>query len=105
MDGVLVIFTPQSGTDQLTTAQLMIGLQRESAKPMFMSWLGESKVAESRELFSKAKCAHFSAPEYAIEVFRNLANYHQNQQLLLQTPGPLEDKWPEPDVAARARPD
>lgn len=103
VDGVLVIFTPQAGTDQLTTAQLMIGLQRESTKPMFLSWLGEAKVAESRELFSKAKCAHFRSPEYAIEVFRNLANYHQNQKLLLQTPGPLEGKREAPDIdAARA---
>jgi acetyltransferase len=100
VDGVLVIFTPQAGTDHLTTAQLMIGLQRESTKPIFLSWLGEAKVSESRELFSKAKCAHFRAPEYAIEVFRNLANYHQNQKLLLQTPGPLEVKREEPDVAA-----
>jgi acetyltransferase len=92
VDGVLVIFTPQAGTDHMTTAQLMIGLQRESSKPMFLSWLGEAKVTESRELFRKAKCAHFHAPEYAIEVFRNLANYHQNQKLLLQTPGPLEGK-------------
>lgn len=103
VDGVLVIFTPQAGTDHLTTAQLMIGLQRESTKPIFLSWLGEAKVSESRELFSKAKCAHFRAPEYAIEVFRNLANYHQNQKLLLQTPGPLEGKREEPDIAgARA---
>ena len=103
VDGVLVIFTPQAGTDQLTTAQLMIGLQRESSKPMFLSWLGESKVAESRELFSKAKCAHFRAPEYAIEVFRNLANYQQNQKLLLQTPQPLEGKRQEHDAdGARA---
>lgn len=98
VDGVLVIFTPQAGTDHLTTAQLMIGLQRESKKPLFLSWLGEAKVAESRELFSKAKCAHFRAPEYAIEVFRNLASYHQNQKLLLQTPGPLEGKRDAPDV-------
>ncbi|BEV72106.1 MULTISPECIES: bifunctional acetate--CoA ligase family protein/GNAT family N-acetyltransferase [unclassified Paludibacterium] len=103
VDGVLVLFTPQAGTDQLTTAQLMIGLQREASKPIFLSWLGEAKVAESRELFSKAKCAHFRAPEYAIEVFRNLANYHQNQKMLLQTPGPLEGKREAPDVTtARA---
>jgi acetyltransferase len=89
VDGVLVIFTPQAGTDHLTTAQLMVGLQRESNKPLFLSWLGDAKVSESRELFSKSKCAHFRAPEFAIEVFRNLASYHQNQQLLLQTQ-PLE---------------
>jgi acetyltransferase len=98
VDGVLVIFSPQSGTDQLTTAQLMIGLQRESSKPMFLSWLGDSKVAESRRLFVKAKSAHYRAPEYAIEVFRNLANYQQNQKLLLQTPGPLESKRDQADI-------
>ncbi|MBV8679233.1 MAG: bifunctional acetate--CoA ligase family protein/GNAT family N-acetyltransferase [Aquitalea sp.] len=102
VDGVLVIFTPQAGTDHLTTAQLMIGLQRESSKPMFLSWLGDAKVSESRDLFSKAKCAHFRAPEYGIEVFRNLASYNYNQQLLLQTPGPLEGKREAPDLS-RAR--
>ncbi|MDC7700816.1 bifunctional acetate--CoA ligase family protein/GNAT family N-acetyltransferase [Vogesella indigofera] len=103
VDGVLVIFTPQAGTDHLTTAQLMVGLQRESNKPLFLSWLGDAKVSESRELFSKSKCAHFRAPEFAIEVFRNLASYHQNQQLLLQTPGPLEGERLVPDVlSARA---
>ncbi len=98
VDGVLVLFTPQSGTDHLTTAQLMVGLQREAAKPMFLSWLGDARVSESRELFSKAKCAHFSAPEFAIEVFRNLAAYHHNQQLLLQTPGPLGGRQEEANV-------
>jgi len=102
VDGVLVIFTPQAGTDHLTTAQLMIGLQRESSKPMFLSWLGDAKVSESRDLFFKAKCAHFRAPEYGIEVFRNLASYHHNQQLLLQTPSPLEGKREAPDLS-RAR--
>jgi acetyltransferase len=100
VDAVLVIFTPQAGTDQLTTAQLMIGLQRESSKPLLCSWLGDAKVAESRELFSKAKLAHFRAPEYGIEVFSALADYHHNQQLLRQTPGPLEHKRAEPDVIA-----
>ncbi|MFB9156141.1 bifunctional acetate--CoA ligase family protein/GNAT family N-acetyltransferase [Chromobacterium violaceum] len=98
VDGVMVIFTPQAGTDHLTTAQLMIGLQRETTKPLFLSWLGDAKVSESRELFSKAKCAHFRAPEYGIEVFSHLADYQRNQQLLLQTPGPLEGRRNDPDV-------
>ncbi|WP_028537242.1 GNAT family N-acetyltransferase [Paludibacterium yongneupense] len=102
VDGVLVIFTPQAGTDHQTTAQLMVGLQRESSKPLLLSWLGDSKVSSSRELFAKAHSAHFNAPELAIEVFRNLAAYHHNQQLLLQTPGPLDSKREQPDIE-RAR--
>lgn len=103
VDGVLVLFTPQAGTDHLATAQMMVTLQRESSKPLFLSWLGDAKVKESRELFTKARCVHFRAPEYAVEVFRNLAAYHQNQQLLLQTPSPLEENREQPNIAlARA---
>ena len=54
---------------------------------MFMSWLGDSKVASSRELFSRAHGA-LPHPEFAVEVFRSLASFHYNQQLLLQTPAP-----------------
>ncbi len=99
VDGVLVIFTPQAGTDHHTTAELMVGLQKETTKPMFMSWLGDSKVASSRELFSRARMAHFRTPEFAVEVFRSLASFHYNQQLLLQTPGPLQGEQAEPNVA------
>lgn len=98
VDGVLVIFTPQHGTDHLITAQMMVGLQKESKKPLLLSWLGEAKVAQSRELFRKAHCAYFRVPESAIGVFNSLAAYHENQQLLLQTPGPLEGVRSEPDL-------
>lgn len=99
VDGVLVVFTPQAGTDHLATAQMMVTLQRETSKPLFLSWLGDAKVKESRDLLTKARCVHFRAPEYAVEVFRNLASYHQNQQLLLQTPSPLEEDREEPNLA------
>ena len=69
---------------------------------MFMSWLGDSKVASSRELFSRARMAHFRTPEFAVEVFRSLASFHYNQQLLLQTPAPCRANRPS-QCGARAK--
>lgn len=103
VDGVLVIFTPQTGTDHLTTAELMSGLQKETQKPLMMSWLGDARVAESREVFTRHKIANFRTPEFAIEVFRALAAFHENQKMLMQTPSPLKEELSPPDVeTARA---
>ena len=90
VDGALVILTPQMGTDHLTTARLMIDLQKQTKKPLYLSWLGESKVTDSYELFSKAHSACFRMPEHAIEAFSTLADYQRNQKLLSQTPSALE---------------
>ncbi len=103
VDGVLVIFTPQVGTDHLNTAELMSTLQKDSTKPLLLSWLGDAKVAASRELFTKNQMAHFRAPEFAVEVFRGLAAFHRNQQILLQTPEPLSPQQVSPNVAAARR--
>ncbi|MGO3857873.1 MAG: bifunctional acetate--CoA ligase family protein/GNAT family N-acetyltransferase [Neisseriaceae bacterium] len=98
VDGVLVLFTPQMGTDHLTTAQMMVSLQQETSKPLLMSWLGDAKVQASRALFTQARCMHFGAPEHAIAVFKNLVAFHQNQLLLQQTPSPITENRAKPDL-------
>ncbi|WP_434777165.1 GNAT family N-acetyltransferase [Neisseria sp. Ec49-e6-T10] len=97
VDGVLVILTPQMGTDHLTTARLMIDLQKQTKKPLFLSWLGETKVNDSYDLFSKAHSACFRMPEHAIEAFNTLANYQRNQKLLSQIPV-AQEHYVEPDI-------
>lgn len=90
VDGVLVIFSPQQGSDDITTAQLLLQLQKETTKPIMMAWMGDEKVKNSIPLLTQARAIHFKAPEYAIEVFSSLAQFQQNQTLLWQTPKPLE---------------
>ncbi|MCP2041737.1 acetyltransferase [Neisseria sp. HSC-16F19] len=97
VDGVLVLFSPQNGTDHLATAQMMVQLQSETQKPLLLSWMGDTKVQESRALFARSRRVHFNSPDQAIEVFQRLGRYHRNQQLLLQTPAPLTDTQLEPD--------
>ncbi|MBV1775253.1 bifunctional acetate--CoA ligase family protein/GNAT family N-acetyltransferase [Burkholderiaceae bacterium DAT-1] len=103
VDGVLVIYTPQAGTDHIATAQAMIDLKAKYGKLLMLVWLGDKRVAQSRRLLAEAKMAWFSTPEYAIEAFASLALYQYIQKLSLQTPGPL-DLRSEPDVTtARKR--
>ncbi len=102
-DAVLVLLAPQSGTDHLTTAKMMIQLQTETQKPILLSWLGGTKVQSSRELFAQSKRVHFSSPEQAMAVFRKLADYNHNQRLLLQTPPPMNDNHLRPDLQAAHR--
>lgn len=100
-DGVLVILTPQAGTDHLATAERMIELRRRHGKLLMLAWLGDKKIALSRKLLDRARMAYFFSPEHAVEAFASLAAWNYIQELSLQTPGPLASRG-EPDVG-RAR--
>uniref|UniRef100_UPI0035B3E97A acetate--CoA ligase family protein n=1 Tax=Chitinimonas sp. TaxID=1934313 RepID=UPI0035B3E97A len=100
-DGVLVILTPQAGTDHLATAEAMIALRGRHPKLLMLVWLGDKKAAPARSLFDRSQTAYFFSPEYAVEAFASLAAWTYIQELSLQTPGPLAERS-EPDVI-RAR--
>lgn len=100
-DGVLVILTPQVGTDHYATAESMIALRNTSKKMLMLAWMGDKKIAASRQRFDEARMAYFFTPEHAVEAFANLASYGYIQQISLQTPGPLVSQI-EPDLS-RAR--
>ncbi|MDO8988983.1 MAG: bifunctional acetate--CoA ligase family protein/GNAT family N-acetyltransferase [Sideroxyarcus sp.] len=100
VDGVLAILTPQAMTKPLESAQVLIDIAKansNSNKPLLACWMGETQVAESRRLFTKAHRPHFRTPEVAVEVFSHLHDYYRNQKMLMQMPGPLAHHI-EPDV-------
>ncbi len=97
VDAVLVILTPQATSYPLETAEVIVELAKHSTKPILACWMGGTQVKESRRLFGQARIPEFRTPETALEGFCYLSAYHQNQQLLLQTPGPLGRVDP-PDV-------
>jgi acetyltransferase len=101
VDGVLVILTPQAGTEHLATAERMIELRKRFDKLIMLAWLGDKKIAESRALLDREQMAYFYSPEQAVEAFTSLAAWTYLQELNLQTPGPLNNRS-EPDVG-RAR--
>lgn len=92
VDAVLVLLTPQAMTEPENVAKAMIEISKRLKKMMLMCWMGESSVASGRKAFDLVKMPTFGSPETAVESFSYLASYHQNQQLLLQVPGPLSEQ-------------
>lgn len=90
-DAVLVLLTPQAMTDPTAIAQGMVELlkQKKSHKPVLTAWLGEKLVKEARHIFTQAGVPTFSTPEAAVEAMHHLAQYQENQTLLMQLPEAL----------------
>jgi acetyltransferase len=97
VDGVLAMLTPQAMTDPLNAARAVVRASKEVDKPVLATWLGDHQVREARAYLSKNEVPEFPSPEASVEAFAYLAHYHRNQKLLLQTPGPLEERS-EPDL-------
>jgi acetyltransferase len=97
VDGVLVMLTPQAMTDPTGAAKAVVDAGKDCKKPLLACWMGEHQVEEAWTLFAKHKLPAFPTPEASVEAFSYLANYHRNQLLLMQVPGPLA-KRSVPDV-------
>jgi len=98
IDGLLVMLTPQALTRPTAVAQAITNATNPSRKPILTSWLGGPQVRQAREIFVAHHIPTFSNPESAVEAFGFLSAYRRNQELLLQTPGPLAELEP-PDLA------
>jgi len=97
-DGLLVILAPQAMTDPLMVARGVVDLAGQSRKPLLTCWMGGEQVQAGRDFLAHADIPGFRTPESAVEGFSYLTNFYRNQQLLLQTPGPMRLDH-KPDVA------
>lgn len=97
VDGVLVMLTPQAMTRPTEAAQAVVEAAKQTDKPVLTCWMGGGQVEQARELMAGHNLPPFTSPEASVEAFSYLASYHFNQQLLMQTPGPLA-RHSEPDV-------
>ncbi len=96
--GVLVMLTPQAMTDPSEVAKVVAAGVGKAKKPVLTCWMGEQQVQAGRDHFTSKRIATFASPEGSVEAFAYLANYHKNQQMLLQVPGPLSHQTESPDV-------
>jgi len=97
-DALLTILVPIAMTRPYDVAQQVCMFAKHNHKPLLTCWMGEKQVKSSWKLFADNKIPCYSTPEVAVEAFSYLANYHQNQQLLMQVPAPLAAES-KPDVA------
>ncbi len=89
VDGILAILSPKPEVDAIAIAQTVAELQAGGGKPLITCWMGEMQVAQGRVILNEAGIPTFRTPEAAVDAFSNIASFHQNQQLLQQTPPPL----------------
>jgi len=101
VDGVVAILTPQAMTDASAAAQALVQAARGTTKPLLAAWMGEASVAAARAQLRAAGFPVYADPELAIEAFAHLAQFHRNQQMLLEAPPALGHVQP-PDLE-RAR--
>jgi acetyltransferase len=91
-DALLTILVPVAMSQPYEVAQEICTFAQRNHKPLLACWMGEKQVKSSLKIFAENKIPCYSTPEMAVEAFSYLANYYQNQQLLLQVPEPLTAK-------------
>jgi acetyltransferase len=89
IDGILVILSPKPELDTTAVAQALADLHPSVGKPLISCWMGDERAAAARSILAAAAIPTYRTPEAAVDAFNNIASFHQNQQLLHQTPPPL----------------
>lgn len=97
IDGILVILSPKPELDTTAVAQALADLHPSVGKPLVTCWMGDERAAAARMILSGAAIPTYRTPEAAVDAFHNIASFHQNQQLLHQTPPPLS-QLAKPDI-------
>ncbi len=75
VDGVLVLLTPQAGTDTEEIARVVIELARGDTKPVLASFMGAVSLRPSIALFNEHRIPTYPFPERAVAAMAGMA-YH-----------------------------
>ncbi|MBK7470416.1 MAG: bifunctional acetate--CoA ligase family protein/GNAT family N-acetyltransferase [Betaproteobacteria bacterium] len=97
VDGILLMCSPKRGVDPMAIAQAVADAGKPITKPLLACWMGDKRMRAARHLLEEAGIPSFRTPEAAVDSFANIASFHQNQQLLQQTPHSLSSNL-QPDV-------
>ncbi len=92
IDGVLVIFTKQAGSEPAEIAKGIVELVRGKAyqnKTILTSFMGFDTVQEANNIFNANNIPTYSTPEQAIKTYMYMYNYQRNLVLLYETPEEL----------------
>ena len=99
---VLFIHAPTAivGSADIARALVPLAQPQPYAPPRLMScWLGDSAVAQARQIFQVAGIPNFDTPEQAVRAFSMLVRYRRNQAELTEAPPALQP-GAGPDTAA-----
>ncbi|MDQ1279227.1 MAG: acetyltransferase [Thermoproteota archaeon] len=91
IDGLLIIYTPQGGSNPTEIAKIIAELRESkgSNKTILTSFMGYSEVAEANHILNEHNIPTYLAPEQAVSTFMYMYQYKRNLELLYQTPSEL----------------
>lgn len=78
VDAVLVLFTPQAGSEVQRTAEIIAELaesQGEPRKPVVASFMGEKSLGPALEILNERKIPNYPFPERAVSALRSMVQY------------------------------
>lgn len=81
VDAVLVLFTPQAGSEPEVTAQVIADLSAGQHKPVITSYMGAASLGPALELLNANRIPNYAFPERAVAALRAMARqYAWSQQ-------------------------
>lgn len=84
VDGVLVLFTSQFGSEPEETAKVIARASKKYDKPIFSSWIGTYGMDQATRILNKNGVPNYLTPERAVRAFVHLIEYRENLKLLEQ---------------------
>lgn len=79
VDAVLVLFTPQAGSQGVETAQAIHELSQGTDKPVLASYMGEASLTEALAYLNAQRIPNYPFPERAVSALKAMENYRQWQ--------------------------
>jgi acetyltransferase len=88
VDGVLIIYTPQGGSDPAEIAEKILDLYRKNkfSKPYLTSFMGYEDVEKANHILTENGVPNYSTPEQAVATYMYMYQYKRNLELLYETP-------------------
>ncbi|NLG27078.1 MAG: CoA-binding protein, partial [Chloroflexi bacterium] len=80
VDGVIVILTPQSGTEIPETADVLVEASNASSKPILACFIGGTRAGVRIEILAKNRVPHYPYPERAVAALGAMNRYHLFRQ-------------------------
>jgi len=88
VDGVLLIYTPQGGSDPAEIAEKILDLYKTNkfSKPYLASFMGYEDVEKANQILTENGVPTYSTPEQAVTTYMYMYQYKRNLELLYETP-------------------
>jgi acetyltransferase len=77
VDAVLLLFTPQAGSQGVETAQALYDAAQASGKPVVASYMGAASLREALAFLNTKRIPNYAFPERAVSALRAMDQYRQ----------------------------